>query len=76
MSDILVPNLAAYDNRTQLKVALPWPKEKLTESARSRKAGGLCLRPSEDERLSIVELGLFEMVFMVTKSVGNFACRV
>jgi hypothetical protein len=27
MSDILVPNLAAYNNRSQLKIALLWPKE-------------------------------------------------
>jgi hypothetical protein len=47
-------------------------KEKLAESARSRKAGGLCLRPSAGERLSIFELGLSTVVFMVTKGVSNF----
>jgi hypothetical protein len=47
-------------------------ERKLTESGRSRKTGGLCLRSSVDERLSIFELGLSEEVFMLTKCVGNF----
>lgn len=54
ISDILVPSLAAcviqvfsaMERETSYKV-------ELTESARSRKAGGLCLRPPEGGRLSI-----------------------
>ena len=74
MSDILVPGLAACENDSDENSQKDGGQRKLTESARSRKAGGLCLRSSVDERLSIFELGLSE-VFMLTKCVGNFSCR-